>query len=82
VGRWAGRGSNGKVYGAMGTAWERWEGIWGVGEGAGVMARSVGQWAGRGTDGKVYGAMERYMGLWGGRGSDLEVYGAMGRARE
>ena len=39
MGRWAGRGSDGEVYGAIGRARKRWGGIWGDRQGAGVMGR-------------------------------------------
>ena len=37
-----GRGSDGKVYGAMGRARERWGGVWGDGQGAGAVGRYMG----------------------------------------
>ena len=59
VGRWAGRGSDGEVCGAMGTARKRSEDIRGDGQGAKLMGSYVGRWAGRGSDGEVCGAMGR-----------------------
>jgi len=43
MGRWAGRGCDGEVYGAMGRVRERWGGIKDDGQGAGAMGRYTGR---------------------------------------
>ena len=66
VGPWAGLGSDGEAYGAIGRVRQWWGGIWGYGQGQAVVGRHMGPWAGSGSDGEAYGAMGRVRQWWGG----------------
>jgi len=60
MGRWVGRGTNGKVYGAISRARERREGMWGDEEVYGSISRAWDQWGGLYGDGRGARAIGRY----------------------
>ena len=88
TGLWAGSGSGGEAYGAMGRVRERWGGIRGHGQGQGAVGRHTGTWTATGSGGEEEGyknlalAMGGYMGRCEGRGSNWGLYGAMEGARK
>jgi len=65
TGTWAGSGSGGEAYGAMGRVRERWGGIRGHGQGQGAVGRHTGTWAGSGSGGEAYGDIGKRRERWG-----------------